>query len=387
MAIKATCGCGAAFTAPMELAGKRVKCPKCGQAFVVPDPRQTEPDQTDAFGLPIPGDDPLGLGDSGSTGIADPLAGSDSSLDDFFDESLPHRSDPATTVATCPGCHAPLSPGTIICISCGVHTQTGQRVRTVGETGKKPLPSVPEGITVEESGSQLVIKTRGATQAGFFLVVVPVILLPILGFIGGAVLGSRLVSAASSSLAFPTIVLAVGYALAASFLNRKVIEVDSSQINIRTEGPLPWPNVGSKVAIDNITQLYVVEKRMRRRRYGHGFGHAHYLYGHVHYTYSINVVLRNGWRRRLVLVPDRQGAKYVEKKIESFLSVKDVPVVSTWYQRWLLRESTLYDDRDFDPDTAISAKSMPLPASALVFGCMLLFFVGIGVVISMLRGH
>lgn len=39
MSIKATCTCGAEFKAKPELAGKRVKCPTCGQAFTVPKPQ------------------------------------------------------------------------------------------------------------------------------------------------------------------------------------------------------------------------------------------------------------------------------------------------------------------------------------------------------------
>jgi len=42
MPIKATCMCGAEFHAKAELAGKRMKCPKCGQACTVP---KSEPDQ------------------------------------------------------------------------------------------------------------------------------------------------------------------------------------------------------------------------------------------------------------------------------------------------------------------------------------------------------
>lgn len=39
MSIKATCACGAEFNLKPELAGKRVKCPTCGQAFTVPKPQ------------------------------------------------------------------------------------------------------------------------------------------------------------------------------------------------------------------------------------------------------------------------------------------------------------------------------------------------------------
>ena len=42
MSIKATCTCGAEFNVKPELAGKRVKCPKCGDTFAVPKPQTAE---------------------------------------------------------------------------------------------------------------------------------------------------------------------------------------------------------------------------------------------------------------------------------------------------------------------------------------------------------
>ena len=43
MAIETSCVCGARFKVKSQLAGKRVKCPKCGSAFVVP--QEKVPDQ------------------------------------------------------------------------------------------------------------------------------------------------------------------------------------------------------------------------------------------------------------------------------------------------------------------------------------------------------
>ena len=394
MSIQAICSCGATFKAKSKLAGKRVKCPKCKQPFVVPNPQQSQPD---AFGLPSPGDDPLGLGESGSNRLDDPLAMPDSSLDDLFDDSLPYQAGPEKHVVTCPSCNTPLSPGTVICISCGYHTQTGERIRKVIETAKEPLPSLPKGITVDESGSKLVIKTTGVTDSGSYVIFFLVLLLVFGGVFASLIFGSRFLSIASSVLIFPAVVGAVGYIVLASFLNRKLIEVESSQISIRTEGPLPWPNIGTRVSVDNITQLYVVEKR-RRKTLNHGVGntsdailtaiavHDAHETGYDYYTFNVTVVLKNGWRRRLVELHDRRGAKYIEKKIERFLSIQNVPVVSTWYQRWFLRESTLHDDReDFDPGTAISAKSMPLPTGVMFPGCLLVLFIGFFMFSSMLR--
>ena len=43
--MRTQCSCGAQFEAGPELVGKQVKCPKCGNAFVVQGPQQSAPSQ------------------------------------------------------------------------------------------------------------------------------------------------------------------------------------------------------------------------------------------------------------------------------------------------------------------------------------------------------
>jgi hypothetical protein len=60
MAIHATCSCGARFRAKPEHAGKRAKCPSCGQSLTIPNP---QPENTvDGNPLGKGNSDPLGLG-------------------------------------------------------------------------------------------------------------------------------------------------------------------------------------------------------------------------------------------------------------------------------------------------------------------------------------
>lgn len=56
--ISVTCACGGKFQAPPALAGKRVKCPKCGQPIAVPPPAAPQSSAPSD-------DDPLGLGPMG----------------------------------------------------------------------------------------------------------------------------------------------------------------------------------------------------------------------------------------------------------------------------------------------------------------------------------
>ncbi len=80
MPIVAKCPCGQSFSAKDELAGKKVKCPVCGQAFVVPRPERP---------APAPADDPLGLGDAGEQGLFDdPLGPAPPTLPDASPDPL-----------------------------------------------------------------------------------------------------------------------------------------------------------------------------------------------------------------------------------------------------------------------------------------------------------
>ncbi len=73
--IPVTCQCGKTFQAPPKLAGKRVKCPACGQGIQIPTPNAQPTPQPVALADPL-GDHPLGapLSDPLSDALSDPLA-------------------------------------------------------------------------------------------------------------------------------------------------------------------------------------------------------------------------------------------------------------------------------------------------------------------------
>lgn len=93
MPIKVTCACGQSFSAKDHLAGKTVRCPKCQQPLTV------------------------------SQGSPAPAGG----LADLLDEggvvgASMHGQQP------CPGCKAPMTPGTVICVQCGYNLKVGQKM-------------------------------------------------------------------------------------------------------------------------------------------------------------------------------------------------------------------------------------------------------------------
>lgn len=91
MAIKAACQCGQSFNARDELAGKTVKCPKCGGALKIPAPAKPVND-----GL-------IGL------------------LEEAGLKEDAHK---------CPACGVDLAPEAILCVQCGFDMRKGHRLQS-----------------------------------------------------------------------------------------------------------------------------------------------------------------------------------------------------------------------------------------------------------------
>jgi hypothetical protein len=116
MSIKVACFCGATFAAPDELAGKKVKCPKCGRSFVVP-----------------------GAGTPSASAPATPAA-------------APAK---AQAVRRCVQCNAAMSADAVLCVECGYDYRSGaggaaQAAAT--EKGKAVRVELPVGWSAVRMG-------------------------------------------------------------------------------------------------------------------------------------------------------------------------------------------------------------------------------------------
>jgi len=100
MPIKISCRCGQRFQAPEKLAGKKVRCPKCGDPLVIPT-----------------------AGSPGTARQAAPAANDMGSLlDEIGVESTP------TGGKRCPQCNTTLAGQAVFCVDCGFNLETNEFV-------------------------------------------------------------------------------------------------------------------------------------------------------------------------------------------------------------------------------------------------------------------
>lgn len=115
MSIRATCGsCGSTFTARDELAGKKVKCPKCKERMEIPAASSSKPA---AVAAPTPK-------------VVDPM------------EALLAEANVGPVSQggpICPDCGTPITPGAILCVDCGFNLETGKRLRVAKEQDDESL--------------------------------------------------------------------------------------------------------------------------------------------------------------------------------------------------------------------------------------------------------
>ena len=130
MAIEVLCSCGKQLSAPDAAAGRRGKCPQCGNVLVIPQP------------LPAAAAVELTLPDVPEMASQPPAV--EDKLDDGIDDEyrvkpdpsepppLPARSVPRVErpPQTCPSCGQSLPAKAKICVPCGINLRTGRSLIT-----------------------------------------------------------------------------------------------------------------------------------------------------------------------------------------------------------------------------------------------------------------
>jgi hypothetical protein len=153
MPIPVACQCGAKFAAKDELAGKAVKCPKCGQPLKIPAAGGA-PDAPAAAKKPAGAASPTKTA-APKTPPPKPTPAPVSAVADIFDEIGIAGSK---TGIRCPNCNADMQPGAVICITCGFNTQTKKKIETVSDS--KTVAKREEIYAKQRAVAELAAKKR-----------------------------------------------------------------------------------------------------------------------------------------------------------------------------------------------------------------------------------
>lgn len=124
--IKITCACGAVLRAPKRLLGTDVKCPKCSK------PVRVEEDEEDAFAPPAPAAPPPAAGALGAD-AAPPYEPDEEEADQGFEKPR------------CKACKEEMNFGDVICLKCGTNQATGEKIEAFEGEAEPEDPSHQAG--------------------------------------------------------------------------------------------------------------------------------------------------------------------------------------------------------------------------------------------------
>jgi hypothetical protein len=176
-------------------------------------------------------------------------------------------------------------------------------------------PALPEGISVERTGSGLEITKKWFGRSAVALAVVAVLADMFIGFVTLlmllelVVMGSWLVL--WGLLGNLALLVGINYLSVAFWRNRTTIWVDAKGIAIHS-GPVPWPG-NLEVAAESLDQLHV-KVVLSRRTEGVPVG------------YLLHAVLKDGRDITLpVSLSTKEQARFIEREIENYLGIADKP--------------------------------------------------------------
>ncbi len=109
----AKCKCGAKLKVPVSAAGRKARCPKCENIFVIPAPKIKKPVEVEPIKDPF---------EDGTFGLEELAA---------MERSAPALEPSSRGVAKqpCPKCNTMLDGGVMLCVSCGYNRETGKTVK------------------------------------------------------------------------------------------------------------------------------------------------------------------------------------------------------------------------------------------------------------------
>lgn len=202
------------------------------------------------------------------------------------------------------------------CRSCGSLFSLGGFVGNDDDRARSDRPSAkdvpqPKSIRVDESGSELRIILRWFSPLFFFFLFFCIAWDGFLVFWYGMAFRG---DAPWIMIVFPIGHLAVGIGLTywtiAGFVNRTEIVVDGRELSVRHR-PMPW--IGTlRMPVDQIDQFYCKQRISRSNNNG------------TSVSYQLYALEKGGGKRKVLSgLMDSDHALYIERRVESYLGIRD----------------------------------------------------------------
>ena len=167
--IHVMCPCGKKLKAPATAAGKKARCPACGNTLVIapgegladapampPPIARSKPPAATPPPMPKPAQ-------SAPPAIGIPEEEQDNSLDAMYTLAEQARTVPEpTAVGSCPQCKSPLAAGAVLCVNCGYDVRTGRKTAVA----TAPARAVASGRTAKKAAKRSATALMGPLLAG-----------------------------------------------------------------------------------------------------------------------------------------------------------------------------------------------------------------------------
>jgi hypothetical protein len=129
--ISVTCDCGKRLKAPVAAAGKRARCPACGNVHVLPAPPSASP--RDPFESDL--SDVAPQQDQDPFGALDELANQENAVPAAQSDAV-----------HCPQCGSAMPGGAVLCVNCGYDSRTGKSAAAAVAVAAAPTVMARPGL-------------------------------------------------------------------------------------------------------------------------------------------------------------------------------------------------------------------------------------------------
>jgi predicted Zn finger-like uncharacterized protein len=219
----------------------------------------------------------------------------------------------------CPSCRVPvaaedvaLDTGLARCRTCSHVFRFGNDAVLAAPAARtRPAAGKPRSVATSDADGELTVKYRWFSPDYLFLAFFCVIWDGVLISWYASVLPRGEWAPLLAPLVLVAVGIAITYSTLAHFVNTTTLRIDGNRLRV-THHPLPWRRP-VELAAGDVQQLFC------DRRSSRGFdGPA--------YTYSLNALMRDGTRRKVISVDSAALPLFLEQHAEAWMGIRDEAV-------------------------------------------------------------